>query len=317
VMEKYLAKLEALKAEVEKAKQDGNQEKYEDAVRRLRNTSSVAFEEMSRVRHQTAVAKVPHVIEYVDTILANMDERNRKVVVFAHHHDVIDKLAEHYGDRAVVLTGQTSMADRQRAVDRFQKDSNVEVFIGSITAAGVGLTLTAANQVVFAEIDWVPANMTQAEDRLHRIGQESSVNVYHLVLEGSIDARMVQVLLDKQEIADRALDNKTSTETAPIGLLDLMLNKEPKKIKALSESEVQGVHLCLIHLASLCDGARQLDGMGFNKIDTDFGRKLARRPRLTQGQALAARKMLRKYRRQIPDDLWAKAFGVEQQEESK
>jgi SWI/SNF-related matrix-associated actin-dependent regulator 1 of chromatin subfamily A len=80
------------------------------------------------------------------------------------------------------------------------------VFIGSITAAGFGLTLTAAAHVVFAELDWVPANLTQAEDRTHRIGQQDSVLVQHLVLQDSLDARMVRTLIRKQRIVDRVAD---------------------------------------------------------------------------------------------------------------
>ncbi|KKQ35536.1 MAG: Superfamily II DNA/RNA helicase, partial [Candidatus Nomurabacteria bacterium GW2011_GWB1_37_5] len=90
--------------------------------------------------------------------------------------------------------------------DSFQSDPNCRLFIGSIKAAGVGLTLTAANTVVFAELDWVPANISQAEDRAYRIGQKQNVLVQHIVLDGSLDARMAELLVMKQAIADRALD---------------------------------------------------------------------------------------------------------------
>ena len=91
-------------------------------------------------------------------------------------------------------------------MDRFQEDESVRVFVGSITAAGLGLTLTASSHVVFAELTWVPAQLTQAEDRTHRVGQRDSVLVQHLVLEDSIDARMVGTLLSKQHVIDRVVD---------------------------------------------------------------------------------------------------------------
>ena len=119
---------------------------------------------------------------------------------------------------AVVITGDTSLPNRQAAVDRFQSDPDCRLFVGNIKAAGVGLTLTASSHVVFAELDWTPANLSQAEDRAHRIGQRDSVLVQHLVLEGSLDASMARMLIAKQEVIDGALDTGTAPviETAPI-----------------------------------------------------------------------------------------------------
>ena len=91
-------------------------------------------------------------------------------------------------------------------MDTFQA-GKADVFIGTIGAAGVGITLTKASHVVFAELDWVPGNMSQAEDRCHRIGQDNSVLVQHLVVDGSIDARLAKVLVKKQKVLDKTLDN--------------------------------------------------------------------------------------------------------------
>jgi SWI/SNF-related matrix-associated actin-dependent regulator 1 of chromatin subfamily A len=82
----------------------------------------------------------------------------------------------------------------------------VRLFIGNIQAAGLGITLTAASRCIFAELSWVPAELSQAEDRLHRIGTLDSVTVQHLVLEGSLDAMMVHVLFKKQRILDAVLE---------------------------------------------------------------------------------------------------------------
>ena len=83
------------------------------------------------------------------------------------------------------------------------------MFVGGIQASGLGITLTAASTVVFAELDWVPGNLTQAEDRCHRLGQRDSVLVYHVVADGSLDARMAKVIVEKQDVADRALNKET------------------------------------------------------------------------------------------------------------
>ena len=102
----------------------------------------------------------------------------------------------------MTLTGDTPMIARQAAVDRFQNDPGCSLFIGNLIAAGVGLTLTAASHVVFAELDWVPGNVSQAEDRCHRIGQKNSVLVQHLVIDGSIDAEMAKRIVAKQAVID-------------------------------------------------------------------------------------------------------------------
>lgn len=196
-----IEKLEMLR---DLAEMVGDTEAYDQAVRDLHSRHLVAFEEMSRVRHDTAVAKAPAVAEHVLGLLDSVD----KVVVMAHHHDVVDILTEALAEYGVVsLTGRDNQADRQTSIDRFQDHPEVRVFVGSIQAAGIGITLTAASTVVFAELDWVPGNMSQAEDRCHRIGQTDSVLVQHVVLDGSIDARLAKTLVEKQAVITMAIDD--------------------------------------------------------------------------------------------------------------
>jgi SWI/SNF-related matrix-associated actin-dependent regulator 1 of chromatin subfamily A len=174
----------------------------EEELRELREGVHVAFGELSKLRHATALAKVPLVVDHVKNALL----ASPKLVVFAHHRDVVSEIAAAFGDTAVTLTGSDTTEQRQAAVDRFQEDADCTVFVGSIRAAGLGLTLTASAHVVFAELDWVPAHLTQAEDRTHRIGQRDSVLVQHLVLQSSLDARMVRTLIKKQRVVDETLD---------------------------------------------------------------------------------------------------------------
>lgn len=157
---------------------------------------------MSGVRHEMALAKVDDVIEH----LVDLDHQ---VVVMAHHKDVVQGIKdglEAVGKTVVTLTGDCNQQHRQDSVDTFQA-GKADVFIGTIGAAGVGITLTKASHVVFAELDWVPGNMSQAEDRCHRIGQTDSVLVQHLVVDKSLDARIAEALVDKQKVLDKALDN--------------------------------------------------------------------------------------------------------------
>jgi len=163
----------------------------------------IAFEKMSKARHESALDKVDAAVEHIVAVL----EEQNKVVVFCHHRDVLARLvAALAAYNPVKLQGGDSAADKQAAVDRFQTDPGCGVFVGSIQAAGVGITLTAASLAVFVELDWTPGIMTQAEDRLHRIGTEGSVLIQHLVFDQSIDARMAEALVEKQAVIEQVLD---------------------------------------------------------------------------------------------------------------
>lgn len=201
-----MAQRARMRREADRAKAAGDQRAYVVAVARLRQAQGVLFTEMSRLRHETAVRKIPQVIEHLNECL----DSNEKIVVFVHHHDVAHALKTQFRDTAAMVTGELSINQRQAEIDRFTTDPNCRLFIGSIMAAGVGLTLTVASHVVFAELDWVPGNISQAEDRCHRIGQLNSVLVQHLVFDGSIDARMAAVIIAKQAVIEQAVDNRTA-----------------------------------------------------------------------------------------------------------
>ncbi len=296
------ADIAARRAEVELARASGDQNEYRTAVARLRDTARVAFQEMSEVRHRLALAKVPAAIEFIRDALESED----KLVVFAHHRDVAHRIADQFGGEAVCVDGETSLGDRQAAVDAFQQDPQVHLFVGTIGAAGVGLTLTAASHVVFVELDWVPGNVTQAEDRLHRIGQHNSVLVQHLVFDGSLDARMAKVLVAKQQVIDAALDDDVPPIT-PLDDGDLETERHPRQQRPnreedeppLSDDEVARIHNQLRTLAGVCDGAIARDGEGFNAVDAQIGYALARLSSLSQRQAQLGRRILRKYSRQL------------------
>lgn len=197
------AALASLRAAVELAKASDNPQEYKAAVEALRTGLSVAFAEIAELRARTAVAKIPHVIAHIKDIIENTSD---KVVVFAHHREVVERICSAFPWLSVKLYGGMSEAAKDGSVTAFQTDPNVRIFVGSILAAGVGLTLTAAHRLVFAELDWTPSNVTQAEDRCHRVGQREQVLVQHIVLSGSLDATIARKLVAKQLVIDRALD---------------------------------------------------------------------------------------------------------------
>jgi len=301
--------IDSLKVAVEMAKASDNPEDYKKAVIALKEGVTVAFDEMSKVRHETALAKVDVVVEHLKGII---DDDEQKVICFAHHRDVIEAIERAFGDQAVKLYGGMSDEKKQDAVDRFQNDDNVKLFIGSIQAAGVGITLTAANKVVFAELDWVPGNMTQAEDRAHRIGQFMNVLVQHIVLEGSMDVEMAYKLIEKQNVIDNALDKDHGSIELVITPGDESASESyghdriGKIADTMTTDQRKAVHSALRSLAAVCDGARELDSMGFNAIDTKIGKELAGCHELSPRQAALAKIIVMKYHGQLSDDVIAK-----------
>ena len=297
--------LTSLRAEVELAAASGDAAAYSAAVAMLEAGSKVAFEEISARRHEVELAKVEAVIGHINDVLDTLE--TRKVVVFGWHKDAIAATVAGLGaGRCRVITGDTPLDERQDAVDAFQTDAGVEVIIGTIGAMGVGLTLTASCTVIFQALSWVPSDCSQAEDRLHRIGQKNSVTVQHLVLDGSLDARMAQVIVEKQTVADRALDLSPAELRCPV----VPTGREsesgggthPRQYPVPSpEQRAFAAHGIQV-LAGMCDGARNKDDVGFNKLDTKLGRGLAQRSiarALSDGETWLAAKLCQRYRRQL------------------
>jgi len=154
---------------------------------------------MTKLRHAVAKDKAKHTARLVRDAL----EQGEKAIVFTGFNAVADTLQAEFGPAAVRLTGDTSQKARQEAVDRFQSDPEVRVFVGNILAAGTGITLTAATQVFFNDLDWVPANHLQAEDRAYRIGQNRMVNVYYVSAPGTFDEIVWFVLKRKLAVLDQ------------------------------------------------------------------------------------------------------------------
>jgi hypothetical protein len=229
-------RLAALRAEVELSRLT-DRRAYADAVAQLRRTTATAFEDMSKTRQAVALAKVPQAIAHIEELL----EETAKVVVFCHHREVLAKLmAGLQAYRPVKVEGGMGIVERNAAVEAFQKQAECRVFVGTIYAAGTGLTLTEAANVVMVELDWVPGIVSQAEDRCHRIGQLEQVLVQHLVLEGSMDVALARALVEKQAVADAALDDQAAV--APGGADDALVGmlaaaEEAKAARARRDAE--------------------------------------------------------------------------------
>ena len=205
IYDKAVREAEVIDAKLSEAIRTGDAKNVAEYRRRLdgMNKGEIGgFGDVARVRHETALAKVPECCKFIEQILEEKD----KVVVFAHHRDVIEAISSHFKHESVILYGGMNTAEKDNAVQKFIHNKKCRVFVISILAGGVGLTLTVADTAVFCELDYSPSNNTQAEDRLHRVGQKSCVFVYHLVVEDSIDAAIARKCVDKQDIIDKALD---------------------------------------------------------------------------------------------------------------
>jgi len=174
----------------------------------LKDQDSSEYGELSfpQIFKLSADAKVEAVAEYIDFLL----ETDVKFLLFAHHHAMLDRMEEvakkKLGSNYIRIDGKTSNENRPPLIKKFQENPDVRVAVLSITACGQGLTLTAASIVVFAELYWVPGQLLQAEDRVHRIGQKNCVNIQYLIAPGTLDNLMYGSLQKKSRDTTGILD---------------------------------------------------------------------------------------------------------------
>lgn len=157
--------------------------------------------DLARARRDLALAKVGMCVEHIKGLL----EDEKKVVVFAHHRDVVLRLTEEFPNAAVVVGGMTAKAKDEKVVS-FQNSETCNVFIGNILAAGQGINLSVANVACFVELSWVPSEMDQAEERIWDVLKKDMNWIYRYVVENSLDSRMVDVLDQRQKNIRRAMD---------------------------------------------------------------------------------------------------------------
>lgn len=166
--------------------------------------------EIQKLKQVCSIWKTDRIIEDV----RNAVEQGEKVIVFSQYTKTIEWIANNLmagvrkegSIRCVTLTGSDDMEKRQKSVDAFQEDESVKVFVANIKAGGVGLNLTAASIVMFADMDWSPETHRQAEDRAHRIGHEGTVNVYYYVATDTIEEDIVRILNEKKNVMNQILD---------------------------------------------------------------------------------------------------------------
>ncbi|XP_022088441.1 DNA annealing helicase and endonuclease ZRANB3-like isoform X2 [Acanthaster planci] len=185
-----------------------------DPMEEIHNTGFEVKKLATQMYTLTGKAKIGAVCEYVKMLLEN---QGLKFLVFAHHKEVLTALAQTVAAYAkehkmplkyIRIDGDVPSSERMQLVHQFQNDSNTRVALLSILAAGTGLTLTAASQVVFAELHWTPGILEQCEDRAHRIGQQNAIHVHYLVARGTIDEWLWSALSRKVNVLSNTLNGR-------------------------------------------------------------------------------------------------------------
>lgn len=180
---------------------------YESARNAIRDGLSKAEQlaEIQNLRRAAVEAKLNGCIDWIEDFL----ESGEKLVVFARHRDVQERLHEAFPGsvRIAGVADQTKQA-RQDAMDAFQTDPQIKLAIVSLDAGREGIDLYAASNLAFVELGWNPGVHDQAEDRIHRIGQDRGTMMYYLLAEGTIDEEMAKLIESKRRIKDAATEGQ-------------------------------------------------------------------------------------------------------------
>jgi SWI/SNF-related matrix-associated actin-dependent regulator of chromatin subfamily A-like protein 1 len=179
--------------------------------------SNEAIVAINKCREIAALSKLDAAVEWIVDFLEN----GEKLVVFAHHQHMVDHVVKAMEDASIgvrKIRGGVSAEQRDAAAHDFQTDPNVRVIVLNITSAGFGITLTAARSCVFLQLPWSAADLMQAADRIHRIGQSDNVTVYNLVAENTVEERLADMIISKAEDFNQAIDGGGNQELAALNL---------------------------------------------------------------------------------------------------
>jgi SWI/SNF-related matrix-associated actin-dependent regulator 1 of chromatin subfamily A len=182
----------------------------------MKYNKKVFFEQMARLRHEIAHAKMPQVKEHIGSVIES-HSNGEKFLIFAHHKDIIEELEKFVNEtyymvkglkrQARIMTGAQSIAERQQLQDDFQGKNDFRCLIGNSKVMGLGFNLTKADHGIFVEGDWVPSVINQSEARMQRIGSTAEkILIEHLVLNNSLDAYMAKKVVAKQRQIDRTIN---------------------------------------------------------------------------------------------------------------
>lgn len=166
---------------------------------------------LSVLRRLAAKAKMESVVEWVQ----QRTENGAKVVIAAHHRDVVDELANRFG--GLKIQGGMAVEEVEEVKRKFQNDPKCQVITLSIQAAKTGHTLTAAQDIIFVELPWTPADLDQTYSRLHRMGQKGSVTATYALCAGTIDEEIYSIIAAKRSVVTTAIDGGPAVDEDSVG----------------------------------------------------------------------------------------------------
>lgn len=193
---------------------------YFDWYRNNEESKSLAlqFSKLMKVRQIISQEKIKNTIEIANSSI----DQEKKVIIFTNFTDTLNQFVDYFKKDCVYLDGSCSKNQRQESVDRFQNDDKVKVFVGNLKAAGVGITLTAAEVVIMNDLSFVPSDHSQAEDRAYRIGQNKGVSIYYPIFENTIEGKIYDILSRKKNIFETVMGDNIDTGTVAEEILNLI-----------------------------------------------------------------------------------------------
>eukprot|EP01022_Parablepharisma_sp_SALTPOND_P029228 TRINITY_DN728_c0_g1_i12.p1 TRINITY_DN728_c0_g1~~TRINITY_DN728_c0_g1_i12.p1 ORF type:complete len:603 (-),score=97.59 TRINITY_DN728_c0_g1_i12:519-2327(-) len=194
----------------------------------------------------TGLSKIKGICDFLNILIDN----ETKFILFAHHMEVINDVEEfiiHRKKEYIRIDGSVPPSKRHQLVKKYQEEPECKIALLSLTASSQGVTLTASSTVVFAEMNWTPGIMEQAEDRVHRIGQKNSVIIYYLYADNTLDPMIYKLIRTKNELVAQALDGQKTQFTMEAGTIERAKEEikergggkteEDKVVEALEEDE--------------------------------------------------------------------------------
>ena len=199
-------------------------EYYEWLKNKKEESTSLAiqFSKLMKVRKVIANEKVKETIKFAENII----DQDKKVIIFTNFTDTLQTIYNHFEKQAVYLDGSCNKIQRQNAVDQFQENEKIKVFVGNLKAAGVGLTLTSAETVIMNDLSFVPAEHAQAEDRAYRYGQKNNVLVYYPIFENTIEGVVYDILNNKKKVIGTVMGDEVNNSTDVVEEILSLINAQ-------------------------------------------------------------------------------------------
>ena len=264
-----------ISAEVEK-KLDEEIKALGPEVWAARDISEIPFEKMAKTRALLAKSKEDAAIEVIE----NFEESGEPLVVFSAHRYVIDRLASREG--WAVITGDVKAKERTAIEEAFQR-GELKGVAATIGAASTALTLTRASHALYVDLSWVPADNSQSEDRIYRIGTTRGVLITHMVSQHALDQHVRALIAKKMGIIDASVEKARGSREVTIAQIEALipsatpeLRDDPKnpRREAKTDEEKRAAKVVMT-VAGVCDGAKSLDARGFSASHSRMGRGIA------------------------------------------